>query len=55
MEPQSAEVSIEGTDVLRAWMEELRDMRRNIQMIFQDPYASLNPRITWARRSPSPS
>ncbi len=46
IEPQSGEVSIEGTDVLALGKEELRDMRRNIQMIFQDPYASLNPRIT---------
>lgn len=46
IEPQSGEISIEGTDIRALDKERMRDMRRHIQMIFQDPYASLNPRIT---------
>ncbi|MBZ9938463.1 ABC transporter ATP-binding protein [Mesorhizobium sp. BR1-1-16] len=44
-EPQGGEVRINGTDVLALDAERMRDMRRHIQMIFQDPFASLNPRI----------
>jgi peptide/nickel transport system ATP-binding protein len=46
IEPQSGEVNIGGTDIRALDKERMRDMRRHIQMIFQDPYASLNPRIT---------
>ncbi|GLQ55627.1 ABC transporter ATP-binding protein [Devosia nitrariae] len=46
IEPQSGEISIEGTDIRALDKERMRDMRRHIQMIFQDPYASLNPRIS---------
>ncbi len=45
IEPQSGEISIAGTDILALSRERMRDMRRHIQMIFQDPFASLNPRI----------
>jgi peptide/nickel transport system ATP-binding protein len=45
VEPQSGEISLDGTDILALDKERMRDMRRNIQMIFQDPFASLNPRI----------
>ena len=41
----SGEVYIEGTDVLTLPRNELRSMRRRVQMVFQDPYASLNPRM----------
>ena len=40
------EVIFEGTDLTKTKGEDLRKMRRRMQMIFQDPYASLNPRMT---------
>jgi oligopeptide transport system ATP-binding protein len=39
-------VTFEGKDLTKMHGEELRKMRRKIQMIFQDPYASLNPRMS---------
>src|SRR5690625_4940139 len=42
--PDAGEVMIEGHDLIRADRAQLRQMRRQIQMIFQDPMASLNPR-----------
>ena len=42
----SGEVLFEGRDVTTMSSAELRRMRRNMQIVFQDPYASLNPRIT---------
>jgi oligopeptide transport system ATP-binding protein len=39
-------VVFEGVDLVNIKGEELRKMRRKMQMIFQDPYASLNPRMT---------
>ena len=44
--PTAGEVYFEGTDLVHLKGEELRRMRRRMQMIFQDPYASLNPRMT---------
>ncbi|MGC8872984.1 MAG: ABC transporter ATP-binding protein [Chloroflexia bacterium] len=44
--PTAGEVIFEGVDLTRLKGEALRRMRRKIQMIFQDPYASLNPRMT---------
>jgi peptide/nickel transport system ATP-binding protein len=46
IEPQSGEVRIDGTEIRGLDKAHMREMRRHIQMIFQDPYASLNPRIT---------
>ena len=46
LEPTSGEVWFEGKDVTRAGREELRALARDMQIIFQDPYASLNPRMT---------
>ncbi|MET8145206.1 dipeptide ABC transporter ATP-binding protein [Sphaerisporangium sp. NPDC005288] len=44
--PTSGEVKINGTDMARAHGGDLKRMRRNIQMVMQDPYTSLNPRMT---------
>lgn len=44
--PTSGHVYFEGKDLATTKGEELRKMRRRMQMIFQDPYASLNPRMT---------
>jgi len=46
--PTSGDVHFEGVDLVQLKGEELRQMRRKMQMIFQDPYASLNPRMTVA-------
>jgi oligopeptide transport system ATP-binding protein len=46
IEPTSGEVWFEGRSVTRAGREELRALARDMQIIFQDPYASLNPRMT---------
>ncbi len=46
IEPTSGEVWFEGKNVTTAGKDELRALRRDIQIIFQDPYASLNPRMT---------
>jgi oligopeptide transport system ATP-binding protein len=46
IEPSGGEVRFEGKDVLSLSGEKLRELRRDIQIIFQDPYASLNPRMT---------
>ena len=46
MEPTSGEVLFEGQDVVKLSKEEMRKKRQEMQIIFQDPYASLNPRKT---------
>ncbi|BDF69496.1 ABC transporter ATP-binding protein [Oscillospiraceae bacterium] len=46
IEPTGGSVFFEGQDVLGLGKEELRKMRRHFQIVFQDPYASLNPRMT---------
>ena len=45
IEPTSGEVSFEGKNVLTMNQRELKPLRRDMQIIFQDPYASLNPRM----------
>jgi len=46
IEPTSGEVWFEGKNVTQASKQELRALARDMQIIFQDPYASLNPRMT---------
>jgi len=46
IEPTSGEVKFAGRDVLSMNASELRALRREMQIIFQDPYGSLNPRMT---------
>jgi len=44
--PTAGQILFDGVDITRLKGEALRRMRRRMQMIFQDPYASLNPRMT---------
>ncbi|KXG73784.1 ABC transporter ATP-binding protein [Thermotalea metallivorans] len=46
IEKTDGEVFFEGKDIYRLKREELRRLRPNMQIIFQDPYSSLNPRMT---------
>jgi len=46
LEPTDGEVLFEGEDVLKMGRQQMLRVRRNMQIIFQDPYASLNPRMT---------
>jgi peptide/nickel transport system ATP-binding protein len=46
IEPTSGEIIYDGTDLTKLNKQEMRAMRRRMQIIFQDPYASLNPRMT---------
>lgn len=48
VEPTSGDVLFQGRDVLAMKSQELRRLRRDMQIIFQDPYSSLNPRMTVA-------
>jgi len=45
-EPSAGEALFEGRDIFKLGKEELRRLRRDMQIIFQDPYSSLNPRMT---------
>ena len=49
IEPDAGEVDFQGADVLALGRRELRDLRKKIQIIFQDPVSSLNPRMTVER------
>jgi len=46
IEPTAGEVRFDGRDVMAADARGLRELSRGMQIIFQDPYASLNPRMT---------
>ena len=45
IEPTSGSISIDGVDILKLKGQELKAIRRDMQIIFQDPYASLDPRM----------
>ena len=44
IEPKAGKITFDGRDITRLKPQEMRPVRREMQMIFQDPYASLNPR-----------
>src|SRR4029434_10372638 len=46
VDPTAGEVLLGGTDIARMSAGELRPLRRKVQIVFQDPYRSLNPRRT---------
>ncbi len=46
LEPTAGEVIFDGRDILKYGREEMKEMRKQMQIIFQDPLASLNPRMT---------
>ena len=46
LEPTEGEVIFDGEDILGYDRKRMLGVRRNMQMVFQDPYASLNPRMT---------
>lgn len=46
IEPASGEIIYKGKDIIKAGSEEMRQLRKQMQIIFQDPYSSLNPRMT---------
>lgn len=48
IEPTEGTIIYEGMDILKMPKRELRSLRRRIQVVFQDPYASLNPRMSVA-------
>jgi len=46
LEPTEGEVLFKGKNIYQSSQQEMREYRRNMQIIFQDPYESLNPRLT---------
>lgn len=46
IEPTSGEIIFDGVDIMKLNKAQMRNMRKNMQLIFQDPFSSLNPRMT---------
>jgi peptide/nickel transport system ATP-binding protein len=46
LEPSEGRILIEGREITHLGAEEMRQLRRRVQMVFQDPYSSLNPRLS---------
>ena len=46
IEPTSGEILFEGQDITKADKKQLHELRKDMQIIFQDPFSSLNPRMT---------
>ena len=46
LEPTSGKIIFEGRDISKFSRRQMRPLRREMQMVFQDPYSSLNPRLT---------
>ncbi len=46
LNPTAGSVTLEGKDVFKMSKQKLRELRKEMQIIFQDPYSSLNPRMT---------
>lgn len=46
LEPSSGRILYNGTDITHFSKKQLKDVRKHVQLIFQDPYSSLNPRLT---------
>ncbi|MBQ8090246.1 MAG: ATP-binding cassette domain-containing protein, partial [Pyramidobacter sp.] len=45
-EPTSGEIIFDGRDISRVNEKQIKDLREDMQMIFQDPFSSLNPRMS---------
>jgi len=46
VEPSSGKIIYNGTDITQLSKEQTKALRKNVQLVFQDPYSSLNPRLT---------
>ena len=46
IEPTSGKIFFNGSDITNYSQKQMREVRKNMQMVFQDPYASLNPRMS---------
>ena len=45
-EPNSGQIFFDGKDILKCGRKDMQNLRTDMQIIFQDPYASLDPRMT---------